>query len=224
AMMDGIKEESVGSLFNLQVEKQESPIVEDAVADGDFPAAALDGGAFGGPVPGGAGPGGPVLGPAAGRGAHAAPSNGRQARSGLSRPAAAGGQAERGRADQPGPGQAGQPGQASRSGQPGQAGRSGRQGQRGSHARQGGAHARSDPGAATNGPATPAGLAGRGMDRPQRPSRLEYSAPRDDASGRAEQRSASRDGVDYSKVGRNAPCPCGSGRKFKQCHGDPRNR
>ncbi|HEX4656604.1 MAG TPA: SEC-C metal-binding domain-containing protein [Streptosporangiaceae bacterium] len=25
-------------------------------------------------------------------------------------------------------------------------------------------------------------------------------------------------------MGRNAPCPCGSGRKFKQCHGDPRNR
>ena len=23
---------------------------------------------------------------------------------------------------------------------------------------------------------------------------------------------------DYSKVGRNEPCPCGSGRKFKQCH------
>ena len=21
------------------------------------------------------------------------------------------------------------------------------------------------------------------------------------------------------KVGRNAPCPCGSGRKFKHCHG-----
>jgi preprotein translocase subunit SecA len=34
----------------------------------------------------------------------------------------------------------------------------------------------------------------------------------------------SSDGPDYSKVGRNAPCPCGSGRKFKLCHGDPRNR
>ncbi|HNL25014.1 MAG TPA: SEC-C metal-binding domain-containing protein [Pseudomonadales bacterium] len=21
------------------------------------------------------------------------------------------------------------------------------------------------------------------------------------------------------KVGRNAPCPCGSGKKYKQCHG-----
>jgi uncharacterized protein YecA (UPF0149 family) len=24
---------------------------------------------------------------------------------------------------------------------------------------------------------------------------------------------------DAGKVGRNDPCPCGSGRKFKQCHG-----
>ena len=30
--------------------------------------------------------------------------------------------------------------------------------------------------------------------------------------------------ADFSKVGRNEPCPCGSGRKFKLCHGDPRNR
>jgi preprotein translocase subunit SecA len=25
--------------------------------------------------------------------------------------------------------------------------------------------------------------------------------------------------VDWSNVGRNDPCPCGSGRKFKKCHG-----
>jgi uncharacterized protein len=23
----------------------------------------------------------------------------------------------------------------------------------------------------------------------------------------------------YAKAGRNDPCPCGSGKKFKQCHG-----
>src|SRR5260370_22642553 len=34
AMMDAIKEESVGNLFNLQVEVQESPIVGEAGADG----------------------------------------------------------------------------------------------------------------------------------------------------------------------------------------------
>jgi preprotein translocase subunit SecA len=25
--------------------------------------------------------------------------------------------------------------------------------------------------------------------------------------------------IDWSKVGRNDPCPCGSGKKFKKCHG-----
>lgn len=29
---------------------------------------------------------------------------------------------------------------------------------------------------------------------------------------------------DAPKVGRNDPCPCGSGRKFKQCCGDPKGR
>jgi len=28
----------------------------------------------------------------------------------------------------------------------------------------------------------------------------------------------------FANVGRNDPCPCGSGRKYKRCHGDPRNR
>jgi preprotein translocase subunit SecA len=28
----------------------------------------------------------------------------------------------------------------------------------------------------------------------------------------------------FARVGRNDPCPCGSGRKFKRCHGDPRNQ
>ena len=25
----------------------------------------------------------------------------------------------------------------------------------------------------------------------------------------------------YAGVGRNAPCPCGSGKKYKMCHGRP---
>jgi preprotein translocase subunit SecA len=31
-------------------------------------------------------------------------------------------------------------------------------------------------------------------------------------------------GLNFGDVARNAPCPCGSGRKYKRCHGDPRNR
>jgi preprotein translocase subunit SecA len=30
---------------------------------------------------------------------------------------------------------------------------------------------------------------------------------------------ASSGPADYSNVGRNDPCPCGSGKKFKKCHG-----
>src|ERR1039457_1280252 len=37
AMMEGIKEESVGNLFNLQVEVQEDPIVEEAPGTGEVP-------------------------------------------------------------------------------------------------------------------------------------------------------------------------------------------
>ena len=34
---------------------------------------------------------------------------------------------------------------------------------------------------------------------------------------------AARPASDYGDVPRNAPCPCGSGKKYKRCHGDPRN-
>src|SRR5260370_9324337 len=216
-MMEGIKEDSVGSLFNFKVEIQESPIVEEA-AGGALPGSAPGGALLsgpapagpvsGGPVPGGPVPGGPVPGGGVPRGGEAGgpvPGGGRGSGRASSRPAPGAGRGEGGRRGSSG------------------SARSGRQGRPGSHARLGGAHARSDSRAAPDGPATPAGLSGRGLDRPQRPGRLQYSAPSDDASGKAEQRAASGAGPDYSKVGRNAPCPCGSGRKFKQCHGHPRN-
>jgi preprotein translocase subunit SecA len=44
----------------------------------------------------------------------------------------------------------------------------------------------------------------------------EALAQADEASVAAEEAPFMREGV---KVGRNDPCPCGSGRKFKQCHG-----
>ena len=62
SMMEGIKEESVGSLFNLQVQRQDSPIVEEAVPgaapNGSLPAGAAPGGM----LPGGGAPGGTVAG------------------------------------------------------------------------------------------------------------------------------------------------------------------
>jgi preprotein translocase subunit SecA len=194
AMMEGIKEESVGNLFNLQVQRQDSPIVEEAVQrNGEVP-----GGPFLGVVPDGAGPGG------------AAPAGAIPSGAGVV-PAPGGGQAD-----------GGQPAQPSR---PGRHSRSTASGGRPGARRRGGGPAQpgAQPAPGQDGPAVPAALA-RGLDRPQRPSRLQYSAPSEDGSGDVQQRGASAGGADYSKVGRNAPCPCGSGRKFKQCHGDPRNR
>jgi preprotein translocase subunit SecA len=193
-MMEGIKEESVGSLFNLQVELQE-PTVEEA------PPAA---------------PGGPVIpavgGPGRGqpRGRHAAGNGGRPA--GPVQPdqaPAAPGQAQRGQ-------QAGQ-----QAGQRGQRG-AGQQRAAGRPAAGGGSV---PPEQAAGQSPIPAGLA----RPPQRPGRLQYSAPSEDGSGQSEQRSRSAGpGSSASggaaRVGRNDLCPCGSGRKYKRCHGDPRNQ
>jgi preprotein translocase subunit SecA len=159
AMMEAIKEESVGSLFNVQVQVQENPIVEEA-------------------------------GTAPGPGMQAAQGGGTDAR------AAAGQAGGRARGRHSGPRHAAPepvPGQPAPAGDDGQA-------------------------------AVPAALGGRGLQQPRRPARLQYSAPSADGSGAVERSEASAGDSDYSRVGRNAPCPCGSGRKFKQCHGDPRNR
>jgi preprotein translocase subunit SecA len=51
---------------------------------------------------------------------------------------------------------------------------------------------------------------------PQASRRLSYSAP--DEDGSAATATAAEDDA-YAGVGRNAPCPCGSGKKFKMCHG-----
>ncbi|MCY9785555.1 preprotein translocase subunit SecA [Nocardiopsis sp. EMB25] len=50
-----------------------------------------------------------------------------------------------------------------------------------------------------------------------RPDQLQYSAPSEDGS--VEQHSESTD--EYAGTARNSPCPCGSGKKFKKCHGAP---
>jgi preprotein translocase subunit SecA len=172
AMMDGIKEDSVGSLFNLQVQVQPNPILADDGTDGGAarpvfslvqPEAAVQ---------------------AAPPQEAARPAERQPARPAAQQPARQAAQPAR-QAAQP----ARQPQQA-RQRQDGQAGQ----------------------------PALPAGLA-----RPQRSGQLSYSAPSEDGSGTAVHKTGSASG-DFGNVGRNAPCPCGSGKKFKQCHGDPRYR
>jgi preprotein translocase subunit SecA len=67
------------------------------------------------------------------------------------------------------------------------------------------------------------------------PQQLSYSAPTEDASalsvpaafgGDAEQprpagHTVTNAGDEFADVGRNALCPCGSGKKYKRCHGAP---
>ena len=52
------------------------------------------------------------------------------------------------------------------------------------------------------------------------PSALEYSAPSETGAATTTFVS-SAEAAAYKDVSRNDPCPCGSGKKFKRCHGDP---
>ncbi|GII91057.1 preprotein translocase subunit SecA [Sinosporangium siamense] len=64
----------------------------------------------------------------------------------------------------------------------------------------------------------------RGLRGPQRPTELEYTAPGE--TGEVEHtrvRTTAEERAAYGNVERNAPCPCGSGKKYKRCHGDPKN-
>jgi len=58
--------------------------------------------------------------------------------------------------------------------------------------------------------------------QPRRPQQVSYSAPSLDGDELVETHTEGEDA--FERVGRNDPCPCGSGRKFKRCHGDPRMR
>ncbi|MCK2221163.1 preprotein translocase subunit SecA [Actinomadura sp. ATCC 31491] len=64
----------------------------------------------------------------------------------------------------------------------------------------------------------------RGLRGPERPAELEYSAPGE--QGEVEHTRVSTTSAEraaYGNVERNAPCPCGSGKKYKRCHGDPKH-
>ncbi|MEV0200266.1 preprotein translocase subunit SecA [Nonomuraea sp. NPDC050691] len=64
----------------------------------------------------------------------------------------------------------------------------------------------------------------RGLRGPERPAELEYSAPGEQGDvEHTRVRTTAAERAAYGNVERNAPCPCGSGKKYKRCHGDPRN-
>ena len=62
----------------------------------------------------------------------------------------------------------------------------------------------------------------KGLEQPVRASQLHYSAPT--AEGGVEVRDVTGAGTTLTEeqleeTPKNAPCPCGSGKKFKMCHG-----
>jgi preprotein translocase subunit SecA len=73
-------------------------------------------------------------------------------------------------------------------------------------------------------------LVAPGLQAPKRPTRLQYSAPTIDGDTGAPPHAAAASGAArataeplmYEGTARNAKCPCGSGRMYKRCHGDPR--
>ncbi|HZG94872.1 MAG TPA: preprotein translocase subunit SecA [Mycobacteriales bacterium] len=168
AMMDGIKEESVGFLFNVQVNvEEEQPAEEAAPSSGADDAHALF-----------------------------------QAAEAEALPAAAAGA---------------------------KVGRNGAQAGNGAKA-----------------PAKPATALPKALAAPpRRPAQLQYSAPTVDGDTGSSSATGGHSGVvtrsgpssaaavgegtragqaSGSEPARNAECPCGSGKKYKRCHGDPRNR
>src|SRR5215471_10186473 len=55
---------------------------------------------------------------------------------------------------------------------------------------------------------------------PRRPTSLTFTGPNQGAAPAGEEEGKTKTVVrDQPKVGRNEPCPCGSGKKYKKCHG-----
>jgi preprotein translocase subunit SecA len=170
AMLDGIKEESVGFLFNLEVKTKEEQEAEAAAKQAEAEAAALAAAQEGTAR---------VLARQAAEAAAAAPSAAEPkspakatARKGPKAPVAAA------------------------------------------------APAVQAPKASGTGPQ----LAVKGLDAPRPAENLQYSAPTLDGSakeGGAAKAAKTATVTGSKEPSRNAPCPCGSGKKYKVCHGAP---
>jgi preprotein translocase subunit SecA len=64
-------------------------------------------------------------------------------------------------------------------------------------------------------------IAAKGLDSPKAPAALSYSAPSEDGQAAVQGRTVTNAGDEFADVGRNSLCPCGSGKKYKRCHGAP---
>ena len=61
----------------------------------------------------------------------------------------------------------------------------------------------------------------KGLQQTRQPQKLSYSAPSEDGEAEVKGSTVTTADDPFAKVGRNAQCPCGSGKKYKMCHGRP---
>jgi preprotein translocase subunit SecA len=243
AMMDGIKEESVGALFNLKVEVQQNPITEEAgetgvAAPGTAPELGVAPAA--GPPPGsapeapsapataasGAGPAAPGTAPRTGGNGASGRSGAGASRAANKTTAGARATASKSAAGAKTPAGTGRAAGAKTPAGTGRAAGTGgtTAGTGRTKAGTGGRHRGGPKNAEAEGkgngaaPVLPAGLG------PRPSGALQYTAPSVDGGTHVESHVEGTPTGGFANVGRNDPCPCGSGRKYKRCHGDPRNR
>jgi preprotein translocase subunit SecA len=61
----------------------------------------------------------------------------------------------------------------------------------------------------------------KGLEAPKTPQNLSYAGPAETGEVAVRGGTASNADDPFAGVGRNADCPCGSGKKYKKCHGAP---
>src|SRR5690606_1884260 len=59
----------------------------------------------------------------------------------------------------------------------------------------------------------------KGLIAPEEPRGLAYTGPSEDGEPEAQGTTVNDADDPYANVGRNEECPCGSGKKYKKCHG-----
>jgi preprotein translocase subunit SecA len=62
-------------------------------------------------------------------------------------------------------------------------------------------------------------IQGKGLSSSTSGRNLSYSAPSEDGSVKTTEKATASADVAYAGVPRNSPCPCGSRKKYKFCHG-----
>ena len=60
-----------------------------------------------------------------------------------------------------------------------------------------------------------------GLDQPKRPTGADLHGPLGDGGDRGVGGAGAGPTSEFAGVGRNDLCPCGSGKKYKRCHGNP---